>query len=254
MGIEPDPSSNDPSPWDGLRGRLQRHLSALAGLLLGYAGLAYVLVPFWWHFHEGPLSPRDIPKVTRTSHGIPGDPVNLTLVGTQDEVVRSMLAADWVPADPTTFRTGLRICGSVMLRRPYPQAPVSDLFLFGRRQDLAFQQAVGTSAKQRHHVRFWRSEKAEIEGRAIWLGAATFDRSVGLSHRTGQVTHHIAPEVDTERDKVIADLRQAGQLMHSYRLRGLGPTTQGRNGGGDRYATDGDVAVADLKADATASR
>ena len=31
-------------------------------------------------------------------------------------------------------------------------------------------------------------------------GGATFDERVGLSHTTGQITHHIAPDVDTERD------------------------------------------------------
>ena len=37
---------------------------------------------------------------------------------------------------------------------------------------------------------------------------ATFDRSVGLSHPTGQITHHI----DAERDSVITALESVGVL------------------------------------------
>src|SRR2546427_628383 len=79
-------------------------------------------------------------------------------------------------------------------------------------QDLAFEKPAGRSASRRHHVRFWRSGELGQGGEPLWIGAATFDRSVGLSHRTGQVTHHIAPDVDTERDGLVADLVRAGQL------------------------------------------
>ena len=41
------------------------------------------------------------------------------------------------------------------------------------------------------------------------MGAATFDRGVGLSRYTRQVTHHIAPDVDAERDTLLADLAAA---------------------------------------------
>jgi hypothetical protein len=35
---------------------------------------------------------------------------------------------------------------------------------------------------------------------------------VGFSHTTGQMTHHIAPEVDAERDRLLQTLQQAGQV------------------------------------------
>ncbi len=41
----------------------------------------------------------------------------------------------------------------------------------------------------------------------MWIGAATFDRSVGVSHLTGKVTHHqdIAADVDDVRNKLMND-------------------------------------------------
>jgi hypothetical protein len=39
------------------------------------------------------------------------------------------------------------------------------------------------------------------------------------------------------------DLAAAGRLSAIFDVTGVGPTVDGRNGGGDRYFTDGDVAV-----------
>lgn len=64
-----------------------------------------------------------------------------------------------------------------------------------------------------------------------------------MSHDTGQITHHIGPDVDAERDTVIADLKKAGVLASSFEMEGRGPTSHGRNGGGDPYFTDGMVLV-----------
>src|SRR6185369_12042647 len=117
--------------------------------------------------------------------------------------------ARWTRPAPIDVRSSVGIAESVVLDRPDPTAPVSNLYLFGRREDLAFEQEVGKSAKERNHVRFWRSEE-QIDGRPLWLGAATFDRGVGLSSLTGQITHHIAADVDTERD--VGVLKQASEV------------------------------------------
>ena len=57
------------------------------------------------------------------------------------------------------------------------------------------------------------------------------------------MTHHIAPDVDAERDGLIADLRNAGMLTTTYQVTGIGPTVLAWNGGGDRYFTDGEVTI-----------
>ncbi len=186
---------------------------------------------------------KNAPQYTKDKHGRQGDPVNIAFVGTEEELHRALCEAHWFPADPITLKTSLRIAADVVERKPYPDAPVSNLFLWGRKQDLAFEQPVGRSPKQRHHVRFWRSAEVDENGEPLWLGAATFDTRVELSRTTGGVTHRISPDVDSERDKLIKDTGDCGNLATAYWVEGFHQYLAGRNGGGDPYRTDGRLAV-----------
>lgn len=113
-----------------------------------------------------------------------------------------------------------------------------------RHQDLAFEQPFGSSASQRHHVRLWQSPTVDANsGRPLWVGSATFDRSSGFSHLTGKITHHIAADIDAERNATIASLERVKQVISFYQVTGVGVTFQGYNGGGDWYYTDGEMTV-----------
>lgn len=228
------------------KSRLRIALVVLAAVLAGYGLIAYIVLPTAWTHYEHQKGLAGRPMVTRTAQGIPGDPINVGLVGTKADVLCAMHAANWYPADPITFRSSVEIVGSVILRRPYRDAPVSPLFYDGRREDLAFEKPVGDSADRRNHVRFWQVLKEGQEGRPVWLGSATFDRDVGLSRYTGQVTHHIAPDIDAERDRITDDLKAARVVEAIYEVSGVAPTLVGRNGEGDRYYTDGEVEVSRL--------
>ncbi|HEX2136653.1 MAG TPA: LssY C-terminal domain-containing protein [Microvirga sp.] len=226
---------------------MRRAIKKVLLVFFGAAGIwlaaAYLVLPrIWRDFeHQPGLEPK--PMLTTTVQGIPGDPVNIGLVGTKSEVVRAFARAGWHPADPITLRTSAEIGVSVLLDRPYPDAPVSTLLYDGRAQDLAFEKPVGQSARRRHHARLWMVLDTGVEGRPVWLGSVSFDESVGFSHDTGQITHHIAPDLDAERDALMQDLATAGVVSSVYRVSGRGPTLTGRNGGGDRYFTDGEVSV-----------
>ena len=227
-----------------------RRLAGVATIVaILYVTLAYGLAPEFWRHHERQTALADKPMITRTALGIPGDALNVGLVGQRDDILCAMRAAGWLPADPVTWRSSAKIASSVLLRRAYATAPVSDLFYDGRRQDLAFQKPSGVSASTRHHVRFWQVLAAGDDGEPVWLGAATFDRSVGVSHFTGQVTHHIGPDIDAERDLIAADLAAAGIVGTTYSVSGIGPTLFARNGGGDPYFTDGEIVVSKLAPD-----
>jgi hypothetical protein len=179
--------------------------------------------------------------VTRTGQGIPGDPVNVGLIGEAKDLLCAMHAAGWYPADPITLKSSIEIVGSVLLDRPYKDAPVSNLYYLGRREDLAFEKPIGASADRRNHVRYWKVLDQGEERRPVWLGAATKDRGVGVSHYTGAITHHIDADVDLERKTWASDLEAAGIVTAKYQVTGIGPTLAGRNGGGDLYYTDGEV-------------
>ncbi|HEY5705550.1 MAG TPA: LssY C-terminal domain-containing protein [Terrimicrobiaceae bacterium] len=216
-------------------------------LLVAWAAAAYLLVPWLWKIyfrHHRALTGVD--RVTHTGDGHPGDPVNISVAGTETQVIQAMIAAGWYPADPITFRSSVRIAVDSVFRRPDDEAPVSSLYLFGRKQDLAFEQPVGNSPRQRHHVRFWHSEERE-SGRPMWLGAATFDERVGLSYTTGEVTHHIGPNVDAERDRIANELEKVDRVQEVYWINDFHPRLEGRNGGGDPWHTDGRLAVVVLK-------
>jgi len=227
----------------------RRWLTALAGVLIVYVILAYIVLPALWKHHEHEPGLAALPMVTRTGSGIPGDALNVGLVGSKEDVLRAMHAAGWFPADPITLRTSIEIIGSVVLDRPYHDAPVSPLYYEGKKEQLAFEKPDGRSADKRHHVRFWLVLEKGADGRPVWLGSVTFDRGVGLSHDTGQVTHHIGPDIDAERDLLMRDLREAGMVQNFFQISGTGPTLFGRNGEGDPYYTDGEIYVATLVAD-----
>ena len=221
-------------------------LIVLVAILVPYGVLAYIVLPLAWTHYEHQKGLAGRVMVTRTAQDIPGGPINVGLVGQKEDVLCAMHAAAWYPADPITFRSSVEIVGSVVLDRPYRDAPVSPLFYDGRREDLAFEKPVGESADRRNHVRFWQVLKEGQEGRPVWLGSATFDRGVGLSRYTGQVTHHIAPDIDAERNALIDDLKMARVVEAIYEVTGVGPTLFGRNGEGDRYYTDGEIKIARL--------
>jgi hypothetical protein len=221
-------------------------LLSLAGIAAIYLALAYFLLPALWKHHEHEPGLAAMPMVTRTSSGIPGDALNVGLVGDKKDVLHAMDAAGWFAADPITLRSSLDIIGSVVLDRPYHDAPVSHLYYEGKKEDLAFEKPDGRSADRRHHVRLWIALEKGTDGRPVWLGAVTYDRGVGLSHYTGQVTHHIGPDIDAERDLLMQDLRNAGMADALFQISGIGPTLFGRNGGGDPYYTDGEIDVASL--------
>ena len=211
-----------------------------------YVVLAYFLLPSTWRHYEHQKKLATLAMVTRTKAGIPGDPINVGLVGSKEDVLCAMKAAGWYPADPITLRSSIAIAGSVLLDRPYRDAPVSHLYYENRREDFAFEKPAGKSADRRHHVRFWQVLESGDEDRPVWLGAVTYDRGVGFSHTDAQITHHIAPDIDAERDLLTADLQGAKAVVSTYEVSGIGPTLNGRNGGGDSYYTDGEIKFAVL--------
>jgi hypothetical protein len=236
-----------PSTHSSLRRRL---LSLGVGLLLLYLLTAYVIAPaLWLRYARRHPSFDEIPRITYTGDGHPGDPLNVSLIGSERQVKRIMVAAKWYPADPLTFRSCLEIASATVLKRPYDAAPVSSLYLFGRKEDLAFEQPVGKDPRRRHHVRFWRTEQLDSDGRPVWIGAAIFDKKVGFSHTTGQITHHTGPDIDAERDYLFQCLEKTGDLLEVFVVNDFHKIREGRNGGGDPWHTDGDLYTGVIRPD-----
>ena len=244
MQSQPPDESTAGTPAAARRRRRRR---IIIGALAIWAVAAYLIAPRAWELYLERTRPMaDVQRVTKTSDGHPGDPLNLAIEGTDEQVVRAMTAAGWFPADPVTFASSIKIAVDTVFRRPDDQAPVSPLYLFERMQDLAFELPVPGGPKHRHHVRFWRWDQ-QRDGKPVWFGAATYDISAGLSHTTGQITHHIGPDVDAERALIVEGLTKAGWVGSVEWIDGFHKQLEGKNGGGDPWKTDGRLAVVKLE-------
>lgn len=233
-----EPGLTSPEPAKRWRSKLK--------LIIGFVSLwlvfAYVFAPFVWERYAK-LDPKldANPRITQTGDHHPGDPLNVALVGTEPELEAIMRAANWFAAAALGLESDLKIAADTVLSRPDDAAPVSSLYLYGRKEDLAFEQPVGDNPRHRHHVRFWRTAEMSADGRPKWIGSAVYDERVGLSHTTGQITHVTASDVDAERDYLFKCLQETGRLESEFIERGFHTRLSGRNGGGDPWYTDGDL-------------
>lgn len=226
-------------------------LGHVAGMMVFWAVVAYLAMPRVNQMLTAIYVPDYFMGRTRTSDGVLGDPVNLALLGSAGQIHRAMRRAGWTQADPVTLRSSWGIVVSSVLRQSYPAAPVSPLFLFGRMQDFAYQQEVDGNAAQRHHVRFFRCPTDWVlpGGRRVdWLASGSYDRSVGVSLFTLQVTHRIDANLDVERDYIIASVQHTVPEATVDVIQDFSTGYHSRNGGGDRVETDGDLPILDLRA------
>ncbi len=225
-------------------------LGVIAGSLLLWLAIAYLLAPdAWKEFAAHDPALEDNPRLTQTSDHHPGDPLNLELIGTELELQNIMKAADWYSAAALGLESDLKIAADTVLSRPDDAAPVSSLYLFGRKEDLAFEQPIGDNPRHRHHVRFWKTEQLSTDGRPQWIGSAVYDKRVGLSHTTGQITHVTAPDIDSERDYLFECLEKTTDLATRSVVSGFHKQLEGFNGGGDPWRTDGDLYVGVIQPD-----
>lgn len=238
------------SLWDGLSaaGAVAK-VGAGAGGLLVVGGATAVLLGRW-RLHRAGHPGRQASKTAQqyewpltsfTRHGRPGDPLSMRFIATTDQIGAAFVDAGWYRADELDLVTSARICVDSVLARKYSTAPVSNLYLYGRSEDLAFERP-GHSVRERDHIRLWQTGRFAKDGRPIWVGGATRDVRVELARTDHLPTHQIAPDTDSERDLVITDLQATGYIARFDWVPGFGEPTQGKNGGGDPWHTDGRVA------------
>lgn len=236
-------------------------------LFATYLFTAYVFMPavvrLWRLFYL----PAHIPLYCVTPDGFASDPVNIGIIGTRAEIIQAMTTAGWYKADKKTPRTTFRLMVSVLLRRPYPNAPFSTLYLFGRRQDLGFQVPIEGTASNRHHVRFWACEldgpeafHADVhfwkrfhrpikitDHRQFWVGSASKDIGVIPIRHNAQITHMIDPDTDAERELIVKNLRKSGFLVHTQTVEVGAPYELRNRALGGFLRADGKMKICILK-------
>ena len=185
---------------------------------------------------------KDLPCCTTDSKGERnGDPLNLVVVGSEDAVLSTFVRRGWDLTESLGAGSGWRTAWSTLFGSRYRTSPVSPLFLFGRRQDVAFQKA-RDSIHQRNHLRLWLAP-LQYEGRLVWVGQIS--RDIGVRFTTLSpilTTHKIDPDVDEARIYLLQDLLASGYVQMFGNVEGVGaadPDAPKKNLTGDPYFTDG---------------
>lgn len=186
----------------------------------------------------------DAPHRAQSKDGKPGDPLNLVVIGSADQIQKAFVAAGWLAAEVKNEKSIMRTVRAIAGDEGYGSAPVSQLYVYGRQEDLAFEKMLNTFTK-RHHLRLWRTAKMTPDGREIWLGAATHD--TGIDIHPGVVSHAIDPDLDAERTKVGADLEFTGRVSVEQLLTRSEPLSQGLTATGGTWKTDGRLLGIELK-------
>jgi LssY C-terminus len=240
-----------------------RRLPWVLALSVTYGLAAYIILPRVVRMSLKILQRRSVPSFTVTGDGLPGDPVNLVLIGDLRQLRTAFLAAGWSEADPLGLASSARMVLAFVTNSSYATAPFSTFYLFGRAQDVGFQKAIDGSPRKRHHIRFWsrNPERAEDtvgtsefwlntdrppdDARALWIGAGTKDTGLSLTRLTFQFTHATDSDANAERDFIISELAKIGKIENVTTFQAGQELTSGRV---NHYITDGEVAAASLVA------
>ncbi|MGH9470243.1 MAG: LssY C-terminal domain-containing protein [Terriglobia bacterium] len=184
------------------------------------------------------------PQRSSTQKGAPGDPLNLVLIGSESQIRAAFEKAGWdIPA--ARQRNAIaKTVQAVIQGVGDNAAPISNLYLYRRPQDLAFEKVLNTFA-MRHHLRLWKAPLQTPDGRQIWLGAAVHD--TGYDIHPGVASHATDPHLDEERAKVGADLISVGSVEAGQLVTPPHPLSTGYTGTGGAWDTDGKLLVLDLK-------
>ncbi len=188
-----------------------------------------------------------IPRRISDPSGLPGDMVNVLIIGTQDEVEKVFATAGWTRVDKTVQNTALNAIVDSLEKKDYLTMPMSSLFLFGRSQDYGFAHAEPVKvAMSRNHLRVWKSP-FEADGRPLWCIAATHDIGFEKDQRNNGVTHKIDPAIDGEREYVNGTLSGTGLVTQRDHVTPPNPLTTAKTATGGEFHSDGRILVLVLK-------
>jgi hypothetical protein len=167
------------------------------------------------------------------------DPLNLVIIGEPIEIFYAVIRAGWNETEVVTVASGFKTTMSFFSGGQYRYSPVSSLYLFGRKQDVALQR-IRSNIHERNHFRLWRAPMT-FEGEPVWIGQISRDIGVRFTTKT-ITTHKIDANVDDTREFLLENLAYSQVLEKFAYVRGVGESSidsPKQNLTGDPYFTDG---------------
>ncbi len=168
-----------------------------------------------------------------------GDPLNIVLIGNPKDIYYAVIRAGWDETETVTATSGWKTAASFFSGGAYRYSPVSSLYLFGRKQDVALQR-IRENIHERNHFRLWLAPMT-FQGRAVWVGQISRDIGVRFTMKT-ITTHKIDPDVDEAREFLVENLAYSQVLEKFAYVGGVGETPMDAPRGnltGDPWFTDG---------------
>jgi len=194
--------------------------------------------------HE--LSAEMIEKLPHYSEGLTGnamEPISFIVAATPEKLQRLFLDHSWYQADAANLSNTLRAVSVAFRNEQYLTGPVTPVFMNGKPHDIAFEQPTAADTfRQRHHIRFWKTELVLEDGRNVWVATASLDQDVKFTDTYKLPTHRIDPNIDGERDYIVTSL----ELSNAPRVRVV-EAQLGQNAAGDSFFTDGRAILVDVK-------
>lgn len=170
-----------------------------------------------------------------------GDPLNVVLVGTGENVLAALSSSGWTFTEAITVDSVRRMVGAAIAEKSMLTAPVSSLYAFGRKQEIALQRG-RSNISQRNHMRLWLAP-LRCEGQPVWVGQVSRDIGVKLTRKSPTFTTHVIdPVVDESREYLLHSLLFHEAVDRFAFVRGVGEATDAStrtNLTGDPYITDG---------------
>jgi hypothetical protein len=201
------------------------------------------------HLKISPEIIDNLPKFSQTVIGQKMDPINLIFVGTESGIKRAFEKAGWSTANPASPVHMLLAFFSTVFNTSHKTGPFTPHFINIGLQDLSFQKLTKlNSFRQRHHVRIWRTKNSLPNDHHIWIAAASFDKSLRVDILPPFVHHHIDPDLDREREFIIAEMvAQGHKLGDSHQMnKKISDKKAQKNATGAPYFTDGKAQVIEI--------
>ncbi len=249
-----------------------KRLPLSLAIFITYVLAAYVFIPALIRLFRIIIPTNHLPLYCVTPDGFASDPLNIGIIATRRELITAMESAGWYVADRHSLKNVFRMVMGTLLGQIYRHAPVSSMYLFGRKQDIAFEIPIENNPGHRHHVRFWattyeKKKRLSVHSIAwhhrrqhvfgdnlLWVGAASLDTGLNIIRHNLQVTHMIDPDTDSERELIVKQLGAAGQVTDIETLKLDNPYKLINRVWRGYLQTDGKMSVVMLKRMPTGQR